>query len=73
MVSVGTGHNHDAVAGRLHCSEEIRAESILVGSQYMRQGVVCGKQASKRVSSCASQKSWRHERMSAMVLALPVI
>ena len=73
MVSVSSGHSHDAVAGHLHCSKEIRAESITVGRQYMRQGVACGKQALKRVSSCMSIKSWHQERMLARVLALPVI
>ena len=43
MVSVGSGHNHDAVAGRLRCSKEIRAESVAVGKRYMRQGSACGK------------------------------
>ena len=43
MVSVGSGCNHDTVAGRLHCSEEIRAESIVVGRRYMHQGLACGK------------------------------
>ena len=59
MVSVSSGHNHDAVAGCLHCSEEIRAESVMDGRRYMRQGSACGKRALKRVSSCASDKSWR--------------
>ena len=66
MVSVGMGHNHDAVAGRLRCNKEIRAESILVRSRYMCQGAVCRKRALKRVSSCASNKSWWHERMLAI-------
>ena len=35
MVSVSLGCNHDAVAGHLHCSKEIRAESITVRRQYM--------------------------------------
>ena len=69
MVSVSTGHNHDAVAGHLHCSKEIRAKSISVRSRYMRQGAVCGKRALKRVSSCVSDKSWWCERRSAKVLA----
>ena len=43
MVSVSSGCNHNAVAGHLHCSEEIRAESIMVSRQYMHQGVACGK------------------------------
>ena len=43
MVSVSLGCNHDAVVGRLHCSEEIRAESIMVRSRYMCQGSACGK------------------------------
>ena len=43
MVLVGLGHNHDAVVGHLHCSEEIRAESITVGRRYMHQGSACGK------------------------------
>ena len=73
MVSVGPGRNHDAVAGRLRCSEEIRAESVTVGRWYMRQGSACGKRELKRVSNCASDKSWRRERMSAMVLASPAM
>ena len=73
MVSVGTSCNHDAVAGHLHCSKEIRAESVLVESWYMRQGMICRKRALKRVSNCMSDKSWQRERMSAMVLALPAM
>ena len=73
MVLVGPGHNHDAVAGRLRCSEEIRTESIAVGRWYMRQGSACGKRVLKRVSNCVSNKSWWQERMLAMVLASPAI
>ena len=73
MVLVGLGCNHSAVAGHLHCSEEIRAESIAVGRRYMCQGSACGKRVLKRVSNCASDKSWQQERMSAMVLASPGI
>ena len=65
MVSVGPGCNHDAVAGHLCCSEEIRAESVVVGRRYMHQGSACGKQVLKRVSNCASDKSWWRERMLA--------
>ena len=43
MVSVGLGCSHNAVVGHLHCSKEIRAESIMVGRQYMHQGLACGK------------------------------
>ena len=73
MVSVGSSHSHDAVAGCLCCSEKIRAESITVGRQYMHQGAACRKRALKRVSSCMSDKSWQRERMSAIVLALPAM
>ena len=73
MIWVGSSQSHDTVAGRFHCSEEIRAESVLVGRQYKHQGAVCGKRALKRVSNCVSDKSWRWERMSAMVLASPVM
>ena len=73
MVSVSLSHSHDAAVGRLHCSEEIRAESISVGSQDMHQGATCGNRALKRVSSCVSDKSWWCERMSAIVLALPAM
>ena len=44
MVLVGSCHSHNAVAGHLCCSKEIRAENIMVGRQwYMHQGVACGK------------------------------
>ena len=56
MVLVGSGRNPDAVAGRLCCSEEIRAKSIAVGKRYMRQGSACGKRVLKRVSNWASDK-----------------
>ena len=59
MVSVSLGCRHDAVAGRLHCSEEIRAKSITGRRWYMHQGSACGKRALKRVSSCMSDKSWQ--------------
>ena len=73
MVLVSSGHSHDAVVGHLHCSEESRAESIMGGRWYMCQDLACGKQALKRVSSCKSNKSWWQERMSAIVLASPVM
>ena len=73
MILVGASRNHDAVVGRFHCSEEIRAKSVSVRSQYKHQGVTCGKRALKRVSNCVSDKSWQRERMSAMVLASPAM
>ena len=56
MVLVSSGRNHDAVAGCLRCSEEIRAKSITVRKRYMHKGSACGKQVLKRVSNWASDK-----------------
>ena len=55
--SPNLGSSHDAVAGRLHCREQFRAESIAGGNGHMRQGMAWGKQVLKSVSICELERS----------------
>ena len=71
MGSVGLGCSHNPVLGCLHHREEVRAKSIMARKWHICQGMSCGKQSLKRVSSCKSVRSCHWERMFAIAFALP--
>ena len=64
---------HDATLGRFHCSEEFRAESIVVLSWDIHQGLVCGYLDSNSVSKSLLVRSCQQDRVSVIWLTLPLM
>ena len=64
---------NNATSGRFHSSDQFRAESISGARWHMHQGLSCGYQELKSVSSCSSVSSNHRDNVSAISFASPLI
>ena len=71
--SVGLCGRHDATSGCFHCSKEFRAESVMLLSWNIRQGLACRNWELKSVSSSLLVRSCQWERVSAIWLTSPLM
>ena len=71
--SVRLSCRNDATSGRFCSSDQFRAKSILGAGWHMRQGLSCGNQELKRVSSCSSVSLNHRDNVSAILFASPLI